>query len=49
VNGYRLEFNDLEALSFLTDLYESGTLRLAELERWIRSHVTRSGPPSRPG
>jgi death on curing protein len=32
VNGYLLEFNDLEAFSFLIGLYESGTTRFVELE-----------------
>lgn len=32
VNGYRLEFDDTEALSFLVGLYETGTLRFKELE-----------------
>jgi death-on-curing protein len=41
VNGYRLEFNDLEAFSVLIGLYEGGTLRFAELDKWLRSHVTR--------
>jgi death-on-curing protein len=30
VNGYRLEFDDIEAFSFLVDLYEAARLRLAE-------------------
>lgn len=44
VNGYLLEFNDLEAISFLIDLYESGTLRFIELETWLRQHATRRTP-----
>ena len=40
VNGYRLKFNDLEAFSFLIELYE-GTLRFTELDKWLRSHVKR--------
>src|SRR5258708_5819237 len=39
VNGYRLEFDDLEAYSFLISLYESGTMRFAELEAWLRRHA----------
>ncbi len=42
VNGYVLEFNDLEAFAFLAGLYESGTLRFKELETWLRHHVTDS-------
>ena len=36
LNGYRLEFDDLAAFSFLIGLYESGTLRFRELETWLR-------------
>jgi death on curing protein len=36
VNGYRLEFDDLDAFSFLVGLYESGRMRFAELEEWLR-------------
>ena len=32
VNGYRLEFDDLDAFSFLTDLYETGRMRFEELD-----------------
>jgi prophage maintenance system killer protein len=41
VSGYRPEFNDLEAFSYATGLYESGALRFKELEMWLRFHVTR--------
>ena len=41
VNGYRLEFNDAGAFSFLLDLYETGRMRLEELDRWASS--TRRG------
>ena len=41
VNGYRLEFDDLDAFSFLTDLYETGRVRFDELDRWLRQHATR--------
>jgi len=44
VNGYRLEFDDLAALSFLIGLYESGRMRCAELEEWLRRHATRYKP-----
>jgi death-on-curing protein len=40
VNGYRLDFDDLEAYSFLIGLYESGTLRFKQLEIWLRNHAT---------
>ena len=41
VNGYRLEFDDLDAFLFLTDLYETGRVRFDELARWLRQHATR--------
>jgi len=44
MNGCLLEFNDLEAFSFLIGLYESGTLRFRELETWLRQHVSRCTP-----
>ncbi len=45
VNGYRLEFDDLEAFSFLVGLYETGTLRFKELEVWLRQHAVTCDPP----
>jgi death-on-curing protein len=45
VNGYRLEFDDIEAFSFLIGLYESGDLRLQELESWLRQHAALANPP----
>ena len=39
VNGYRLEFDDLEAYHFLIQLYESNNFRFAYLERWLREHA----------
>ena len=45
VNGYRLEFEDLEAFSFLVSLYESGRLRFTELEAWLRQHSVPCSPP----
>ena len=44
VNGYRLEFNDLDATSFLLDLYETGRMRFEELDRWLRQHVVAATP-----
>jgi death-on-curing protein len=41
VNGYRIEFDDLDAFSFLTDLYKTGRVRFEELDRWLRLHATR--------
>jgi death-on-curing protein len=40
VNGYRLEFNDVDAFSFLSGLCERGALRFTELDKWLRSHAT---------
>jgi death-on-curing protein len=44
VNGYLLEFNDLEAFLFLIGLYESGTLRFRELETWLGQYTTHQKP-----
>jgi death on curing protein len=40
VNGYRLEFDDLDAYSFLIGLYESGSMKFTELEAWLRMHAS---------
>jgi death-on-curing protein len=39
VNGYRVEFDDIEAFTFLIGLYESGRMRFGELEGWLRQHT----------
>ena len=44
VNGYRLEFDDLDGFSFLMDLYETGRMRFEEVDRWLRQHATRQQP-----
>jgi death on curing protein len=41
VNGYRLEFDDAEAFSFLSGLYQTGTMQFSELNSWLRTHTTR--------
>ena len=41
VNGYRLEFDDFDAFSFLMDLYETGRMRFEALDRWLRQHTAR--------
>ena len=46
VNGYRLEFNDLDAHSFLNGLYESGRVRFEELDRWLRQRAVAVNPPA---
>jgi death on curing protein len=40
-NGHRLQFDDSDAFSFLTDIYETGRIRFEDLDRWLRQHVTR--------
>jgi death on curing protein len=44
INGYLLEFNDLEAYSFLIGLYELGRMQFIELEKWLRVHARKSSP-----
>jgi death-on-curing protein len=39
VNAYRLAFNDADAFSFLPALYETGRMRLEELDQWLRQHA----------
>jgi hypothetical protein len=34
-----LEFDDVEAFAFLIGLYETRTLRFAELDTWLRKHA----------
>ena len=43
VNGYRLEFDDVDAYNFLVDLYDSGHFRSSELLKWLQEHCTRVG------
>jgi death-on-curing protein len=45
VNGYRLDFDDIEAFSFLVGLYETGRLRFKELETGLRQHSVSCDPP----
>jgi prophage maintenance system killer protein len=46
VNGYRLEFDDIDAFGFLIGLYETGTLRFNQLEAWLRRHAVRCNSPT---
>ena len=39
MNGFRMEFDDTEAFSFLIGLYEANALRFEKLEAWLRDHV----------
>jgi death on curing protein len=38
-NGYRLEFTDEVAFSFLIGLYETGRMRFDELDTWLRWNI----------
>ena len=40
VNGRRLDFDDLDAFSFIIGLYETNRMRFPELEEWLRQHVS---------
>jgi death on curing protein len=42
VNGYVLVFDDLEAYTFLINLYETGRMRFSELDTWLRKHTVRT-------
>jgi death on curing protein len=44
VNGFRLEFSDLDAYSFLNGLYETGRMRFDELDEWLRQHAVAVNP-----
>jgi len=39
LNGYSLLFDDLEAYNWLIGLYNSGQVRKATIEPWLREHV----------
>ena len=39
VNGYRLEFDDVEAGQFVIRLYDGSQVRFRELEAWLRAHI----------
>jgi death on curing protein len=41
VNGYRLDFEDQEAYTFMMGLYEKGQFRFEKLEPWVRKHSRR--------
>ena len=46
VNGYRLDFDDPEAYSFLNGLYESGEMHFENLDQWLRQHAAAISPPA---
>jgi len=39
INGFRLDFDDLEAYRFFMHLYESNQFRWERLEPWLRRHA----------
>ena len=41
INGWKLEFDDIAAYSFLLRLYETGKMSFAELEHWLRKNTVR--------
>jgi death-on-curing protein len=43
VNGYELRFNDLDAYSFLIELYDTGRMKFDELDRWLPLHTLNTG------
>lgn len=44
INGFRLEFDDVQAFSLLMGLYESGNFGFKELEEWLRQHAVLAEP-----
>jgi death-on-curing protein len=44
VNGYRLEFSDLETYDFVVGLYQEGQFRFSRLEPWLRQHAKPANP-----
>jgi death-on-curing protein len=46
VNGCPLEFDDVEAFSFLVGLYETRALRITILETGLRQHAVPRNPPN---
>ncbi len=43
INGFRFEFDDMEAYRFLIDLYQRNEFRYDRLEPWIRQHINAAG------
>jgi death-on-curing protein len=39
INGFRLDFDDLEAYQFLIQLYEASQFQFEHLEPWLRKHA----------
>jgi prophage maintenance system killer protein len=40
VNGFGLDFDDMNAFSSIIGLYENNRMRFRELEEWLRRHVS---------
>lgn len=40
VNGYLIQFDEMVAYQFLIRLYETGSMRFAVLDEWLRAHVS---------
>jgi death on curing protein len=41
INGYLLEFDDLDAYAFLIGLYENNRMTFVELGTWLRRHAVK--------
>lgn len=41
MNGFDLQFDDLQAYEWLMELYEAGRVNKSTLEQWLRAHITR--------
>jgi death-on-curing protein len=39
VNGFTVEFHDLETFEFLNELYRTNQMNFHELETWLRKHT----------
>lgn len=43
-DGYGLKFGDHETFVFLNRVYQTGHMRFAELETWLRAHTVLETP-----
>jgi len=43
LNGYKLQFNDLEAYNWLIERYEKNEVTKDRIEEWFRAHVELAG------
>lgn len=44
INGFHLDFDDLDAYRFLLGLYETNQFRFQRLEPWLRQHAQPVSP-----